>query len=99
MCNIGTGFSRPQGAALASMAGLMTYGRRQFEHLDATMRRLIPPFHEALAELTELVDTDAQAFEGYLVSTQRPGGLGVRVLGDDSPGMRAWRRGTLPRAQ
>uniref|UniRef100_A0A8P0T4V7 Formimidoyltransferase-cyclodeaminase n=1 Tax=Canis lupus familiaris TaxID=9615 RepID=A0A8P0T4V7_CANLF len=31
------------GAALASMAGLMTYGRRQFEHLDATVRRLVPP--------------------------------------------------------
>lgn len=45
----------------------MTYGRRQFEHLDATMRRLIPPFHAASAKLTSLVDADARAFEAYLV--------------------------------
>ncbi|XP_012413412.1 formimidoyltransferase-cyclodeaminase [Trichechus manatus latirostris] len=61
------------GAALASMVGLMTYGRRQFEHLDAEMRRLIPPFHKASAQLTALVDTDAQAFAGYLVSFHRHG--------------------------
>lgn len=60
-----------QGAALASMAGLMTYGRRQFEHLDATMRRLIPPLHAAAAELTALVDVDARAFQAYLVGAQR----------------------------
>lgn len=64
-----TGHS-PQGAALASMAGLMTYGRRQFEHLDATVRRLVPPFHTALTELTAMVDADARAFEAYLVSVQ-----------------------------
>ncbi|XP_039113024.1 formimidoyltransferase-cyclodeaminase isoform X2 [Hyaena hyaena] len=61
-----------EGAALASMAGLMTYGRRQFEHLDATMRRLIPPFHAAAAELTALVDADARAFQAYLEATKLP---------------------------
>uniref|UniRef100_A0A8D0MAY9 Formimidoyltransferase-cyclodeaminase n=2 Tax=Sus scrofa TaxID=9823 RepID=A0A8D0MAY9_PIG len=60
------------GAALASMVGLMTYGRRQFEHLDATMRRLIPPFHAASAKLTSLVDADARAFEAYLKATKLP---------------------------
>uniref|UniRef100_A0A452VNI8 Formimidoyltransferase-cyclodeaminase n=1 Tax=Ursus maritimus TaxID=29073 RepID=A0A452VNI8_URSMA len=63
--------SLAQGAALASMVGLMTYGRRQFEHLDATMRRLIPPFHAASAALTQLVDADARAFQAYLVSARR----------------------------
>lgn len=58
-----------QGAALASMVGQMTYGRRQFDHLDSTMRRLIPPFHAASAQLIPLVDADAQAFAAYLVST------------------------------
>ncbi|MXQ82224.1 hypothetical protein E5288_WYG010838 [Bos mutus] len=62
----------PQGAALASMAGLMTYGRRQFEHLDMTMRRLIPPFRAAVAELTAMVDADARAFEAYLKATKLP---------------------------
>ncbi|XP_041591227.1 formimidoyltransferase-cyclodeaminase isoform X1 [Vulpes lagopus] len=60
------------GAALASMAGLMTYGRRQFEHLDATVRRLVPPFHAAAAALTELVDADARAFRAYLEATKLP---------------------------
>ncbi|CAD7693757.1 unnamed protein product [Nyctereutes procyonoides] len=61
-----------QGAALASMAGLMTYGRRQFEHLDATVRRLVPPFHAAAAALTKLVDADARAFRAYLEATKLP---------------------------
>uniref|UniRef100_A0A8C5XBC7 Formimidoyltransferase-cyclodeaminase n=1 Tax=Microcebus murinus TaxID=30608 RepID=A0A8C5XBC7_MICMU len=61
-----------QGAALGSMVGLMTYGRRQFEHLDAAMRRLIPPFHAAAAELTALVDADAQAFASYLEAMKLP---------------------------
>ncbi|EPY90096.1 hypothetical protein CB1_000052003 [Camelus ferus] len=60
------------GAALASMVGLMTYGRRQFEHLDATMRRLIPPFHAASAKLTAMVDSDARAFEAYLKAVKLP---------------------------
>lgn len=49
----------------------MTYGRRQFQPLDATMRRLIPPFREASAKLTALVDSDAEAFAAYLVSGSR----------------------------
>lgn len=52
------------------MVGQMTYGRRQFEHLDSTMRRLIPPFHAASAQLTSLVDADARAFATCLVSVQ-----------------------------
>ncbi|XP_057553133.1 formimidoyltransferase-cyclodeaminase isoform X1 [Hippopotamus amphibius kiboko] len=64
--------SAAMGAALASMAGLMTYGRRQFERLDATMRCLIPPFHAAVAELTAMVDADARAFEAYLKATKMP---------------------------
>ncbi|XP_048659772.1 formimidoyltransferase-cyclodeaminase isoform X4 [Marmota marmota marmota] len=64
--------SAAMGAALASMVGQMTYGRRQFQHLDAVMRRLIPPFHAALAQLTSLVDTDAQAFATYLEAMKLP---------------------------
>ncbi|XP_006163190.1 formimidoyltransferase-cyclodeaminase [Tupaia chinensis] len=60
------------GAALASMVGQMTYGRRQFEHLDATMRRLIPPFHMAMSKLTALVDADAEAFAAYMEAMKLP---------------------------
>ncbi|XP_027713272.1 formimidoyltransferase-cyclodeaminase isoform X3 [Vombatus ursinus] len=54
------------GAALGSMVGLMTYGRRRFEHLDPVMRRLIPPLHQAMKELLAMVDLDSEAFSGYM---------------------------------
>ncbi|XP_040842532.1 formimidoyltransferase-cyclodeaminase [Ochotona curzoniae] len=60
------------GAALACMVGQMTYGRRQFEHLDAAMRRLIPPFHAAMGQLTALVDADAKAFAACLEAMKLP---------------------------
>ncbi|XP_036879556.1 formimidoyltransferase-cyclodeaminase isoform X1 [Manis javanica] len=60
------------GAALACMVGLMTYGRRQFEALDAAVRRLVPPLHAASAALSALVDADARAFEGYLDAMKLP---------------------------
>ncbi|GAB5576189.1 formimidoyltransferase-cyclodeaminase isoform X2 [Prionailurus iriomotensis] len=94
--------SAAMGAALASMAGLMTYGRRQFEHLDATMRRLIPPFHAASAELTALVDADARAFQAYLTSGSQRGWpaplgdlgplVGTRAVAVDASGVRHWGR-------
>ncbi|XP_036625290.1 formimidoyltransferase-cyclodeaminase [Trichosurus vulpecula] len=60
------------GAALGSMVGLMTYGKRQFEHLDPAMRRLIPPFHQSMKELLVMVDTDAEAFSGYMEAMKMP---------------------------
>lgn len=45
----------------------MTYGKKQFENLDSAMRRLIPPFHQAMNELLQLVDADSSAFNSYMV--------------------------------
>lgn len=45
----------------------MTYGKRQFESLDGAMRRLIPPFHQAVDELLLMVDADSSAFNSYMV--------------------------------
>lgn len=56
-----------QGAALGAMVGQMTYGKRQFENLDGVMRRLIPPFHQAMNDLLFMVDADSSAFNGYMV--------------------------------
>ncbi|GCB85642.1 hypothetical protein scyTo_0026365, partial [Scyliorhinus torazame] len=56
------------GAALGSMVGLMTYGKRQFDHLDGQMRRLITPFHETMKDLIAMVDDDSNAFNSYMVS-------------------------------
>lgn len=56
-----------QGAALGAMVGQMTYGKRQFENLDGMMRKLIPPFHQAMNELLLMVDADSSAFNSYMV--------------------------------
>ncbi|XP_074120600.1 formimidoyltransferase-cyclodeaminase isoform X1 [Sminthopsis crassicaudata] len=69
---VGKGHVSSQGAALGSMVGLMTYGKRQFEHLDPAMRRLIPPFHQAMKELLVMVDTDSEAFNGYMEAMKMP---------------------------
>ncbi|KAF7653507.1 hypothetical protein LDENG_00081920 [Lucifuga dentata] len=60
------------GAALGAMVGQMTYGKRQFDNLDSVMRRLIPPFHRAMAELLDMVDADATAFSGYMAALKMP---------------------------
>lgn len=56
-----------QGAGLGAMVGQMTYGKKQFHNLDGVMRRLIPPFHQAMDELLLMVDKDTSAFNGYMV--------------------------------
>ncbi|XP_062384368.1 formimidoyltransferase-cyclodeaminase [Sardina pilchardus] len=60
------------GAALGAMVGQMTYGKRQFENLDAVMRQLIPPFHQAMNELLEMVDADSSAFNSYMTALKMP---------------------------
>ncbi|XP_074684432.1 formimidoyltransferase-cyclodeaminase isoform X3 [Strix aluco] len=60
------------GAALGCMVGLMSYGKRQFEELDPIMRKLIPPFHQAMDELVAMVDTDSCAFSSYMEAMKLP---------------------------
>ncbi|XP_054633885.1 formimidoyltransferase-cyclodeaminase isoform X2 [Dunckerocampus dactyliophorus] len=60
------------GAALGAMVGQMTYGKRQFESVDAVMRRLIPPFHQAINELLDMVDSDSSAFSAYMAALKMP---------------------------
>ncbi|KAI1884875.1 hypothetical protein AGOR_G00214370 [Albula goreensis] len=60
------------GAALGSMVGQMTYGKKQFESLDGTMRKLIPPFHQAMNELLAMVDADSKAFNHYMAALKMP---------------------------
>ncbi|RVE67744.1 hypothetical protein OJAV_G00084740 [Oryzias javanicus] len=54
------------------MVGQMTYGKRQFETLDGVMRRLIPPFHQAMDDLLQMVDADASAFNSYMAALKMP---------------------------
>ncbi|KAM3585303.1 uncharacterized protein V6R79_013606 [Siganus canaliculatus] len=60
------------GAALGAMVGQMTYGKRQFENLDGVMRKLIPPFHEAMNDLLLMVDADSTAFNSYMAALKMP---------------------------
>uniref|UniRef100_A0A8C4W7Y6 Formimidoyltransferase-cyclodeaminase n=1 Tax=Gopherus evgoodei TaxID=1825980 RepID=A0A8C4W7Y6_9SAUR len=60
------------GAALGCMVGLMSYGKRQFEALELVMRKLIPPFHQAMNELIVMVDTDSLAFSSYMDAMKLP---------------------------
>ncbi|XP_074658822.1 formimidoyltransferase-cyclodeaminase-like isoform X2 [Tubulanus polymorphus] len=60
------------GAALGSMVGQLTYGKRVFESLDATMRRLIPPFYKTMKDLMGFIDADAEAFNDYMTALKLP---------------------------
>lgn len=50
------------------MVGQMTYGKRQWEALDATMRRLLPPLHNTAVDLIPAIDADTAAFNDYMVT-------------------------------
>jgi len=60
------------GAALGAMVGWMTYGKRKWESLDSTMRRLIPPLHDAMKALIPMVDADTDAFNDYMKAMGMP---------------------------
>jgi glutamate formiminotransferase/formiminotetrahydrofolate cyclodeaminase len=60
------------GAALATMVGWMTYGKRKFEERDAVMRRLIPTLHEGMKDLLPMIDRDKRAFDAYLAAVGMP---------------------------
>ena len=60
------------GAALGTMVGWMTYGKRKFEDKDAVMRALIPPLHGAMEALIPLIDADTQAFAAYMEARSLP---------------------------
>jgi glutamate formiminotransferase/formiminotetrahydrofolate cyclodeaminase len=63
------------GASLASMVGLLTYGKKQWEHLDETMRGVIPPLYSIVDEILPLIEADTAAFELYVEackSTKNP---------------------------
>ncbi|XP_065053195.1 formimidoyltransferase-cyclodeaminase-like [Rhopilema esculentum] len=56
------------GSALGLMVGWMSYGNRKFEHLDATMRQLIPPLQKTMLELVPMIDADTNAFNEYMAA-------------------------------
>ncbi|MBS1551957.1 MAG: cyclodeaminase/cyclohydrolase family protein, partial [Bacteroidetes bacterium] len=45
---------------------------KKFEHLDSTMRKLIPPLHEKMKQLIPLIDADTNAFNDYMTAMKLP---------------------------
>jgi glutamate formiminotransferase/formiminotetrahydrofolate cyclodeaminase len=60
------------GAALGTMVGQLTFGRRKFEALDGVMRQSIPPLYEAMHRLIPMIDADTQAFADYMEALGLP---------------------------
>ena len=60
------------GAALASMVGWMTYGRRKFEDVDSVMRDNLPPVDRAMRDLIPMIDADTNAFNHYMEAMSLP---------------------------
>ena len=49
------------------MVAQMTYGKKQFEHLDANIRPILPPLHDAMNDAIAMIDKDTDAFTQYMV--------------------------------
>jgi glutamate formiminotransferase/formiminotetrahydrofolate cyclodeaminase len=60
------------GAGLGAMVGWMSYGNKKFEHLDAAMRKLIPPLHQKMKQLISMIDADTNAFNDYMIAMKMP---------------------------
>jgi glutamate formiminotransferase / formiminotetrahydrofolate cyclodeaminase len=60
------------GAALVAMVGRLTAGRKGYESVDARMRTLVGEADTARAELLELADRDAAAFETVMAAYRMP---------------------------
>jgi len=60
------------GAALGSMVGLLSHGRRKFEGVESVMREHIPPVYEAMQRLVPMIDADTQAFGDYMDALGMP---------------------------
>lgn len=62
------------GAGLGSMVAKLTLGVRKFEDVDAKMRALVPPLHEAANALIPMIDADTNAFNDYVAALGLPQG-------------------------
>ncbi len=60
------------GAGLGSMAVKLTQGVRKFQHLDARLRNIIPPLHQASKALIPMIDADTHAFKDYVAALRLP---------------------------
>ena len=83
------------GAALGAMVGWLTYGRRKYEHLDASMRKNLPPLVEIQEQLLQAVDADADAFNDYVAALALPKSTPAEVSLRDRARQEGLKRATL----
>jgi len=55
------------------MTAKLTYVVRKFEKVDAQMRRIIPPLHEAARRLIPMIDADTTAYNDYVAALRLSG--------------------------
>jgi len=60
------------GCGLGSMVSKLSYGKRQWEHLDSRMRKVIPVLHQAMMDIIPLIDADTEAFNDYMAALKLP---------------------------
>jgi len=60
------------GCGLSAMVSKLTYGKRQWEHLDSKMRTIIPVLHNAMLDIIPLIDSDTEAFNDYMAALKLP---------------------------
>ena len=60
------------GAALGAMVGWLTYGRRKFQHLDATVRTALPALVDVQEALLRAVDADTDAYRDFMAALRLP---------------------------
>jgi glutamate formiminotransferase/formiminotetrahydrofolate cyclodeaminase len=83
------------GAALGAMVGWLTYGRRKYEHLDAVMRKNLPPLVAVQEQLLQAVDADADAFNDYVAALALPKNTPEEVSARDRARQDGLKRATL----
>ncbi|XP_046998089.1 formimidoyltransferase-cyclodeaminase-like [Schistocerca americana] len=59
-------------AGLGTMVGQLTYGKRQFEAVDAEIRKIVPTIHASIEGFVTLIDKDSQAFDTYMEALKMP---------------------------
>merc|ERR1719384_3094013 len=60
------------GCGLGAMVSKLSYGKRQWEHLDSRMRVIIPRLHRAMLDILPLIDADTEAFNDYMAALKLP---------------------------
>jgi glutamate formiminotransferase/formiminotetrahydrofolate cyclodeaminase len=62
------------GVGLGSMVAKLTLGVRKFEDLDAKIRKIAGPLHNAANDLIPMIDADTDAFKDYVAALGLPKG-------------------------